>query len=64
MTSDLPNLELLPCPLPYHPRTPIEGGVRQGIAGGAVVVPNLKYGSTADDKSRSLARSGLAGWRT
>jgi hypothetical protein len=47
MTSDVPNLELLPPVPPYHPRTPIEGGVRQGVAGGAVGVPNLKFGSSA-----------------
>jgi hypothetical protein len=47
MTSDLPNLELSPCLPPYHPRTPYEDGVRQGVAGGAAVVPNLKYGSSA-----------------
>jgi hypothetical protein len=49
MTSDVPNLELLPPVPPYHPRTPIEGGVRQGVAGGVVVVPNLKFGSSAKE---------------
>src|SRR6516225_12424621 len=49
MRSDVPNLELFPPVPPYHPRTPYEGGVRQGVAGGAVVVPNLKYGSSAKE---------------